>query len=214
MPFGTSGKNVKKVFEISKENPVEESPVSELVVEPTPSEYVRSAREKNRRQDFHRERKACFDQVKQLKSQGLEICQISRGMGISYGKAKSFFDALEFPVIRRGRNGSLIDPFVEYLAKRWNEGCRNSVQLHLEIRKLGFQGSMITVRRLLIPWRLTEPKLAIPKTPKVPGIKECVWLLLGGKRITQPTQVELRESLLESCPRIRMALDLNQSTQD
>ena len=39
------------------------------------------------------------------------------------------------------RQTSLLDPYYVYLNKRWEEGCRNTAQLHREIQQQGFAGS-------------------------------------------------------------------------
>lgn len=67
---------------------------------------------------------------------------------------KRFYEAPTYPVINRARHGSQLDSFLPYLHQRWTEGCRNAKQLSQEIQSQGYGGSDVTVRRLLIPWRI------------------------------------------------------------
>src|SRR5215470_14260399 len=46
-----------------------------------------------------------------------------------------------------------LDPYKEYLIKRWNEGCRNAQLLYREIKEQGYAGSDTAVGRFIAPWR-------------------------------------------------------------
>src|SRR5262249_3989918 len=46
---------------------------------------------------------------------------------------------------------SRIDRHLEYLSRRWAEGCHNSAQLHREIRSKGYRGSETSVRHFVAP---------------------------------------------------------------
>ena len=39
------------------------------------------------------------------------------------------------------RKASVLDPYVPYLLRRWNEGCHNGKRLYREIREQGYQNS-------------------------------------------------------------------------
>ena len=54
------------------------------------------------------------------------------------------------------RRASVLDPYLPYLLKRWNEGCRSAKVLHTEIREQGYRHSVDTVNRLLSSFRHTE----------------------------------------------------------
>jgi transposase len=41
---------------------------------------------------------------------------------------------------------SMLNPFVDFLTRRWNEGCRNAAQLWRELVPPGFRGRPTTVR--------------------------------------------------------------------
>jgi hypothetical protein len=51
------------------------------------------------------------------------------------------------------RAKSLLDPYVPYLEKRWEQGCRNGTQLWKEIQAQGLVGGYKVVNRWLEPRR-------------------------------------------------------------
>jgi len=93
----------------------------------------------------------------------------------------------------------MLDPFEPYLAKRWQEGCRNALQIWREIREQGYPGAQGRV----LQWarqRREEPAPTTPgryrssmmercqkrtllqssdgRTNRAPSPKRLVWLLL------------------------------------
>jgi transposase len=71
-----------------------------------------------------------------------------------------------------GKRPSQLDPYLPYLQKRWEQGCRNGRQLAQEIEAQGFRGSASLVRQLLGGWRASLPA-------SEPGVR-------GPKRRTAP----------------------------
>lgn len=47
----------------------------------------------------------------------------------------------------------LIDPYKDYLVKRWNEGCRNGQQVYREIKEQGYTGSDQPIVRFFAQFR-------------------------------------------------------------
>ena len=71
------------------------------------------------------------------------------------------------PRPRYRRRASVLDPYLPYLVRRWNEGCRSAKRLHREIRELGYRHSIDTVNRLLSSFRHTEEQgEKIPHAPR------------------------------------------------
>ncbi len=56
---------------------------------------------------------------------------------------------------------SRIDRHLNYLSRRWAEGCHNSAQLHREIRSQGYRGSESSVRHFVARWRASLPDGAV-----------------------------------------------------
>lgn len=47
----------------------------------------------------------------------------------------------------------LIDPYKEYLIKRWNDGCRNAQLVYREIREQSYTGSDQPIVRFFVQFR-------------------------------------------------------------
>jgi transposase len=55
----------------------------------------------------------------------------------------------------------MLDPFAPYLLKRWQDGCRNALQLYREIKQQGYPGGQGTVLR----WARRRREKPAPSTP-------------------------------------------------
>jgi hypothetical protein len=51
--------------------------------------------------------------------------------------------------MRRHHSRHLVDPYVSYLAQRWNKGCETPAQLYEEVVARGYTGSKRTIERVL-----------------------------------------------------------------
>ncbi|MCW5970576.1 MAG: transposase [Blastocatellales bacterium] len=197
-------------------------PDIERVVPPTESEYMRSRSCQFKRQQWHAERRARYEQIQELKRQGKNVRQISMMLGGSYSQTRSHYYASEYQVIHRQAHGSQVERYDEYLRRRWAEGCDNAQQLHREIAAQGYQGSRVTVRRYVYPWRKADaaaqgcplPAQAIrPPKRRVPNVRECVWFLLKPEtKLTEEEKLS-REQLLTIEP-INRALPLVQEFRE
>jgi hypothetical protein len=47
----------------------------------------------------------------------------------------------------------IIEPYKDYLVKRWNEGCRNAQQVYREIKEQGYTGSDQSIVRYFAQFR-------------------------------------------------------------
>ena len=47
----------------------------------------------------------------------------------------------------------VVDPYLSYLTKRWNEGCHLALQLYQEVVAQGYTGSARTIRRTVAQFR-------------------------------------------------------------
>ncbi len=182
------------------------------VVPETASEYMRSRVERERRQSFHAERKARYQQVKELQQRGLSVNQVAKQLDSHYDTVSRFFRADEYPAIRRGKGRSCADKFDSYLREQWAGGCRNANQLYQAIQAQGYRGSAVTIRRHVRRWRQPEVALpgAAPPPPKiaVPQPRACAWLLLKETDKLKVEEKQLREALLELSPPIKRGREL------
>jgi transposase len=133
----------------------------------------RGAHEQAASRTSRERRKARFDQVKLLREQGLTISQISRVLDMNRKTARLYYHADVFP--ERKKNKCIktsIDPYVDYLQQRFDEGCRNVTQLLREIRTCGYTGSYNPVKR----WMWLRREAPAPTTPKhlLEGVRQQI----------------------------------------
>ncbi len=103
---------------------------------------VQSAKARDRRRDIH-------EQVWSLRSQGLSGQAIAQELGVSkttvfnYLRSSTFTERRE----RSDQGLSLLNPYQDYLLRRWDSGTFRTQELFEEIRQAGYSGSYATVSR-------------------------------------------------------------------
>src|SRR5262249_19512075 len=82
----------------------------------------------------HRQRVRLHKRIWKLYREGYHKEQIAQLVGVS---SRSVYRALAhetpLPPRRRSRSSSIVDPYLSYLASRWNQGCHNVARLYEEI---------------------------------------------------------------------------------
>lgn len=87
-------------------------------------------------------RYARYEAARTLYQQGFSIREIARRLGHSRAAITRYVQAGTFPErAPHPKRSSILDPYKPYLLRRWQEGCRNGVQLLAEIRASGYRGS-------------------------------------------------------------------------
>ena len=101
-------------------------------------------------------RYACYEDVRTLARQGVSIREIARRLKLSRETIRHFIRAEEFPEMasaRRGQRGSILNQYKPYIFQRWQQECRNSVQLYDEIKAREYPGSASLLRNFLASLR-------------------------------------------------------------
>jgi transposase len=76
--------------------------------------------------------------------------EIARLVGISSRSVYRILAQEQPPArLRRHHTRHLVDPYLSYLARRWNEGCETPAQLYEEVMAQGYTGSKRTLQRVL-----------------------------------------------------------------
>src|SRR5205814_2814421 len=107
-------------------------------IPPTP--YARPASDNSaqlQKQGRRARRYALYEDVRTLSKQGVGIRAIARRLKVGRQVVRRFLQAEEFPEIvpsQREPRGSVLDKYNPYIFQRWQQGCRNSVQLYDEIK--------------------------------------------------------------------------------
>ena len=102
----------------------------------------------------HQERIERYQKVHELRAQGAELTLIAHQVGISRTTVNKYLNMEHPPARKTGkRSGSVIDPYKEYIVKRWNDGVRNAQQVYREIKEMGYPGSDQPVQRYFVQFR-------------------------------------------------------------
>lgn len=107
-------------------------------------------------------RDARYQEVPALTAAGVPLLQIAMRLGMSRTTARLFARAESFPErAARRPDTDLLRPHLDYLQRRWEEGCHTSSQLWREIRAQGYPGSRKQVAR----WAQQRRQVPAPTTP-------------------------------------------------
>jgi len=101
---------------------------------------------------YHQQRVAAYEAVHALRAKGVDVADIARTVGISRQTAYHYLSMSSPPARRRRRferHDRALDPYEDYLRRRWSEGCHNGMQLWREIRAQGFAYSSSPVSRFV-----------------------------------------------------------------
>ena len=171
-------------------------PLSSVPAQPPAPAPSRLTRDEQERQDNRARRLARYQQVQELRQQGMSRRKIGRTLQISREAVARFARCEAFPerATPSHRPGRIlpIDPYLPFLQQRWQEGCDNVAQLFQEIVAQGFAGSWYMVRRQVRRWRRTAgvsprrgpPPIATPQMIR-PSVRRIAWLALG--HVREPT---------------------------
>jgi transposase len=95
---------------------------------------------------------------------------------------------------------SKLDPFKDYLDRRWNAGCADAVRLTAEIRQQGYAGTARTVRRYLEPLRAAGTPASHAPTPPKPG-QVTTWITRHPDHVPATDMIRLK-AILHRCPEL------------
>jgi transposase len=139
----------------------------------------------------HRQRVSLHKRIWKLYREGYHKEQIAQLVGVS---SRSVYRALEQeappPPRRRSRSSSIVDPYLSYLASRWNQGCHNVARLYEEIVAQGYTGSRRTLEMRLRPFR---PQGAHPVSKQTVTLDKPPSSRAVALMMVRPTQSRTRE---------------------
>jgi len=162
---------------------------------------------------LHRQkRQERFEEAKKLHERGVSKSEIARRLNINWRTASKYIRADECPIYAGGRVGVRnFAPFIDYMERRWEEGCHNATKIWHEIRKLGYKGA----RRTLGEWATKKRKSASSSstgTKKVIPLSasSAAWLLVKPEdKLTEDNRQAL-ERMKEADGKVAQAYTLGQ----
>ena len=164
---------------------------------------------KQRAQEQNRERRlARYETVMAQLRQGASEREIARNCGLGRQTVRRWISARSFPERRPSSHSSTLDQHLEFLERRWQQGCHNAAQLWRELCEQGFIGQSRTVRDWIKKHRGSQrcpaEQALSATTPPRSSPRQVAWLLLK-----QPEEARLySEELYRRSPEIAQCASL------
>ena len=124
------------------------------------------------RERRHAERVTRHKKIWELFRAGYSKGDIARIVGISPHSVYRALEQEQPPCRPHWRSAHhVVDPYVSYLTKRWNDGCHTALQLYEEVVAQGYTGSVRTMRRTVAQFRpnggkpVTKQMITLQKAP-------------------------------------------------
>ncbi|NOX59054.1 MAG: ISL3 family transposase [Planctomycetes bacterium] len=151
-----------------------------------------------------------YEQVMELRHQGLSDRKIARHLSIHRETVGRYTRAGEFPERATCKYASKTDRFTEHLEQRWKEGCHNAAQLFRELEVIGFTGSYCSVRRRVAHWDRSYGSSTTIRPPNMqpPSARRLARLLLKNPADLDKRDRSFVDALLERCSEIRSGTEL------
>ena len=123
-----------------------------------------------------------------------------------------------FPERARSQpQGSRLDEHLDYLHRRWAEGCHNATQIWREIVGQGYKGKEAMVRRYIGRLRVRLKMLPAKEEVKIekldtafrtPSPRRAAWWVLKEESELEKDEQGFIDQLIKHCPEIEKARDL------
>jgi len=180
------------------------------------------ARQQEKARKRHERLVEQWKNIRRLYLAGADLRDICRQLGISARTVYRYKD-LQEPPLRPAykRRASVLDPYVPYLLRRWNEGCHNGKRLHREIRERGYTHSEKICVTFIAELRRAEaagkPPSSVPRARKgsvagtSPTAKNVAALLM---RREEKLNEEQKEYLQRLCASDAALADAHRLTQE
>jgi len=157
------------------------------------------------------ERSDRYQQLVELRNQGLTLKEIARRLGMGERTVRYWFTRgipYEKPQHRRKRRSSF-DPYACYVVEQWNQGRRNGQELWREITAQGYKGGSTMLYRFLAALRETpapprgkaQRSQAVPESPVQQfSAREAVWLFVRDPCDLEKNEQEALTALRQASP--------------
>ena len=181
---------------------------------PAPVKRAIPQKAEQERRARHRQRVALHKRIWKLYRAGYHKEQIARLVGVS---SRSVYRALEQEAApsprRRSRSHSILDPYLSYLASRWNQGCHRTRQLYEEIVAQGYTGSLRTLEKQV---RAFRPNAGHPVSKgtvtweKPPSARSTALMIVRSAHNRTAEQTTFLKHLIQSDATVATAFTLAQ----
>ncbi len=108
----------------------------------------------------------------------------------------------------------VVDPYVPYLSKRWNDGCHTALRLYKEIVAQGYKGSVRTIRRTVAQFRPNGEKPVTKQIiiwQKAPSPRNVALMIIRRAQKRTEAQTTFIDQLCKSDPTATTVYSLAQA---
>ncbi len=140
--------------------PEAEAPSEGSQPEPIPWHTGMTKHSEDKSLALPQERVERYHQIHDLAAKKVDVANLARQVGVSRQTVYTYLQMKQPPERTRIAQGGkkVIDPYKDYLVRRWNEGCRSAQQMYREIKEQGYAGSESAVARFVAPLRAKKGK--------------------------------------------------------
>ncbi len=155
-----------------------------------------------------------YAEIQALRQVGLSQRAISRKLRLHRQTVRRYFKAASMPERGRGPQCiSSVHPYLEYLKRRWAEGCHSRMELWKELQQQGYHGSYSSVHRALARFPRVTTRGALPqRSGEAPRLSapQASWLLVRPAEDLTPQEEAKCAALLEKCSAAAVVYPLSQ----
>ena len=134
-------------------------------------------------------RQSRYEEAARLRAAGASIKRIAAELGTERKTVRRWLRLGHAPLWKQPAGDSILDPYVEFLTRRWNEGCHNAAQLWRDLVPLGFRGRPTTVRQWVGKRRRDTEAKDGPALGRLPP----VWPVPRGRQLARLLMTETSE---------------------
>ncbi|WP_436843764.1 ISL3 family transposase [Streptomyces hundungensis] len=155
-----------------------------------------------------RHAQSLFEAVHALTRTGRSHSSVARELGLDRRTVGKYARACTWQEVMRRppRKPSTLDPYLDYLRQRWDEGQHSAKLLHEELQTKGYLGHYQRVKMAVAPLRrglpIDEPR------ERPPSPREAARWITTHPRHRNPHINERLPRLLEHCPELKLTHDL------
>jgi len=185
--------------------PVSDTPEAVPVPDARPA-----TRREQRRAATRAARFARYEEVAALDARGWSQTRIAQTLDIDRKTVRVWLRAGRPPSWERPAKGSVLDPFADYLGRRWDEGCHNAARLWREIQALGFTGRRSVVRDWARPRRQANPLAPSggASSWRTPSRRRAAWFVVADHDEIDATERAFVAALITGTPKLARTIEV------
>ena len=151
----------------------------------------------------HQCRQALYEEAARLHAAGASQTRVAAELGIERKTVRRWLRLGHAPTWQQAPRDSMLTPYIDFVQRRWAEGCRNAAQLWRELVALGFKGRQNIVqcwaggRRRMEPETATSINSAAPNWQAPTGRKLARVLMAKSATLSEPDDLFVVRLLTE-----------------